>query len=262
MSAAAKTDKTDKTDMPVLAMCAGTYREQPATGRLARLFRCVWSHRLPEHSAGGTAVVPDGCSDLIWTGGRLMVIGPDRIAAFPVLPAGETVLGLRFRPGAALRWLDIPLSELVGRSVPLRDVRGDVGAIEEQLADESDTGRRLARLSAWAGGEAAAAIDPQGDMEALFNRLSGGTLHDFSAGAALGERTLRRRSRDHFGYGPKTLERVLRLQRLLGLLQKPASDNLAILAYEAGYADQAHMSRDVKELTMLTPQDIRRQLSA
>ncbi|MGK6315921.1 helix-turn-helix domain-containing protein [Neorhizobium sp. DT-125] len=256
MSAAAKTD------MPVLAMCAGSYREQPLTGPLARLFRCVWSHRLPQDFAGQAAVVPDGCSDLIWTGGRLMVIGPDRIAAFPALPSGETILGLRFRPGAALRWLDVPLSELVGQAVPLREVRSDVSAIEEQLAAEKDPGHRLKRLCAWAYGEAAAAADPRDDMEALFDRLSCGTLRELSGDAALGERTLRRRSRDHFGYGPKTLERILRLQRFLRLLRRPASDNLAVLAYEAGYADQAHMTRDVKELTTLTPQDIRRQLFA
>jgi hypothetical protein len=252
--------KDMRTDLPVLAMRAGTYRERPASGRLSRLFCRVWSHRLPDEFEAQVTVVPDGCSDLIWTGGQLMVIGPDRTAAFPALAPGETVLGLRFRPGAALRWLDVPLSELVGQAVPLRELRDDVQTIEERLAEENCPAARQILFRMWAGDEASAAADPQSEMEALFGSLGGGASPDLPARKTFGERTLRRRSRDHFGYGPKTLERILRLQRFLRLMRQPASGNLAILALEAGYADQAHMTRDVKELTTLTPREIRGQL--
>jgi hypothetical protein len=242
---------------PLLAMRAGAYRERSAIGPLSKLFCRLWSHRLPHEFEGQIAVVPDGCSDLIWAGGRLMVIGPDRTAAFPALPAGETVLGLRFRPGAALRWLDVPLSELVGRAVPLRELRNDVRTIEERLTEETCSAATQALFRMWAENEALAAVEPQGDMGALFEALGVGASPELSVRKTFGERTLRRRSRDHFGYGPKTLERILRLQRLLRLVRQPG--DLAIVALEAGYADQAHMTRDVKELTTLTPREIRGQ---
>jgi AraC-like DNA-binding protein len=241
-------------------MRAGIYRERPAIGPLSRLFYRVWSHRLPQDFEGQVAVVPDGCSDLIWAGGRLMVIGPDRTAAFPALAPDETVVGLRFRPGAALHWLNIPLSELVGQAVPLRELRDDVRTIEERLAEETCSVARQALFRMWAEKEASAAADPRSDMEALFGSLGVGASPDLSGRKTFGERTLRRRSRDHFGYGPKTLERILRLQRFFRLVRQPASGDLAILALEAGYADQAHMTRDVKELTTLTPKEIRGQL--
>jgi len=250
-----------RTETPLLAMCAGIYSEQPAIGVLDKLFRCSWSHTLPDDFQDRMVVVPDGCSDLIFAGGRLMIVGPDRIAAFPAVAAGETILGLRFRPGAALRWLDIPLSELVGHAVPLRDLRHDTQEIEEQLASESSLAERRSLLHAWALRKSVATADPRSDMEALFNRLSNGMLHDVSAQAAFGERTLRRQSRDHFGYGPKMLQRILRFQRFLRLARRTSPQSLAILALEAGYADQAHMTRDVKEFTTLTPLDIRRQLA-
>ncbi|CDN48184.1 helix-turn-helix domain-containing protein [Neorhizobium galegae] len=249
-------------DTPILAMRAGTYRERPTNGPLSRLFFRVWSHRLPQEFEGQIAVVPDGCSDLIWVGGQLMVIGPDRTAAFPALAPGETILGLRFRAGAALRWLDVPLHELVGRAVPLRELRDDVQTVEERLAEANCAIERRLLFEAWAAGEASLANEPQSAMKTLFDELGSGVLHGSSATEALGERTLRRRSHDHFGYGPKTLERILRLQRLLRMVRQPASGNLAILALEAGYADQAHMTRDVKELTTFTPWEIRRQLCA
>jgi AraC-like DNA-binding protein len=245
---------------PILAMRAGTYRERPVHGPLSRLFCRVWSHRLPQDFEGQIAVVPDGCADLIWAGGQLMVIGPDRTAAFPALAPGETILGLRFRPGAALHWLDVPLRELVGRAVPLRELRNDVRTMEERLAEEDCALERRRLFEVWATGEASLAAGPQNLAETLFDELGNGALRGTSATQALGERTLRRRSHDHFGYGPKTLERILRLQRFLRMVRQPASGNLALLALEAGYADQAHMTRDVKELTTLTPREIRGQL--
>ena len=62
----------------------------------------------------------------------------------------------------------------------------------------------------------------------------------------LGERQLHRRCQDAFGYGPKTLARILRLGRALDLARSgvPA----ATVAASTGYADQAHLSREVRDL--------------
>ncbi|EST31316.1 helix-turn-helix domain-containing protein, partial [Streptomyces niveus] len=66
----------------------------------------------------------------------------------------------------------------------------------------------------------------------------------------LGTRRLHRRSLDAFGYGPKTLARVLRLQRALALVR--ASVPYAETAVVAGYADQAHLARETRDLAGLT----------
>ncbi|WP_264929502.1 helix-turn-helix domain-containing protein, partial [Streptomyces sp. A012304] len=66
----------------------------------------------------------------------------------------------------------------------------------------------------------------------------------------LGARRLHRRSLTAFGYGPKTLARVLRLQRALALAR--AGVPYAETALRAGYADQAHLARDVREFSGMT----------
>jgi transcriptional regulator GlxA family with amidase domain len=60
----------------------------------------------------------------------------------------------------------------------------------------------------------------------------------------ISERQLRRRFHATVGYGPKTLARVLRFQRMLALGTHSAGDGLARVALEAGYADQAHMTAE------------------
>jgi AraC-like DNA-binding protein len=67
----------------------------------------------------------------------------------------------------------------------------------------------------------------------------------------IGDRQLRRRFLDAVGYGPKTLERILRFQRFLRLAG--ADPDLARLAVEAGYADQAHLTRECTRLAGLPP---------
>lgn len=62
----------------------------------------------------------------------------------------------------------------------------------------------------------------------------------------VGARQLHRRSLTAFGYGPKTLARVLRLQRALALAR--AGVPFADTAARTGFADQAHLARDVREL--------------
>ena len=72
----------------------------------------------------------------------------------------------------------------------------------------------------------------------------------------LGARQLHRRSLAAFGYGPKTLARILRLQRALALAR--AGVPYADTAARTGYADQAHLSRDVREFTSTTLSELLR----
>src|SRR5262245_46386163 len=119
-------------DGPVLAKVAGDYGEAPPVSSLRAHFRCAWRHRTPDGDAIPIVVVPDGCVDLLWQDGGLFVAGPDIEAARPDLAPGTTVIGLRFEPGAAVRWLGLSMSEIVGQRVEL-------GAL---------WGRRASRLAA------------------------------------------------------------------------------------------------------------------
>ncbi|MGH9040297.1 MAG: helix-turn-helix domain-containing protein, partial [Acidimicrobiia bacterium] len=67
------------------------------------------------------------------------------------------------------------------------------------------------------------------------------------------ERQLHRRCTAAVGYGPKTLARVLRFRRFLALASRHPGAGLAGLAAEAGYADQAHLTRECGRLGGTTP---------
>ena len=60
-------------------------------------------------------------------------------------------------------------------------------------------------------------------------------------------RTLQRQCTAVFGYGPATLRRILRFRRAVRLLDDGAPP--ASVAAAAGYADQSHLHREVRDLT-------------
>jgi AraC-like DNA-binding protein len=97
-------------------------------------------------------------------------------------------------------------------------------------------------------------IDPLARAAALGMASPGARVDELGATLGVSERQLRRRFAEAVGYGPKTLARVLRFQRFLALAR--SGDDLARLALTAGYADQAHLTRETRRLAGRTPLEL------
>ncbi|SCL28200.1 transcriptional regulator, AraC family [Micromonospora rhizosphaerae] len=195
-------------------------------------------------------VLPDGCLDLLWSRrSGLLVAGPDRTAYLTDSAPGERWLGLRLPPGVGPAVFGVPAHELRDRRVPLDALWGRAAVELAELLGDRPTGAALeavasARL-AGAGGP-----DPLGARVAAL-LAAGVTVTATAAEVGLGERVLHRRCRHLFGYGPKTLARIVRMQRALTLAR--AGTPLAEVAARSGYADQAHLTRDVRDLAGVPP---------
>jgi AraC-like DNA-binding protein len=68
------------------------------------------------------------------------------------------------------------------------------------------------------------------------------------------------RFRHELGISPKVFARILRFGRFVRMLRKDGSADLADLAATAGYYDQSHLARDVREFAGATPGELRRSL--
>ncbi|TXL89222.1 DUF6597 domain-containing transcriptional factor [Streptomyces sp. IB2014 016-6] len=215
----------------------------------------VWARTAPERDEGPVyPVLPDGCMDLLWTGGRLSVAGPDTHAFAPKLSDGgggfADVVGVRFAPGVAPALLGVPAHELRDQRVALADLwpGPEAREIAERVAAATDP---AAALETVALRRVAVTGPPDPLLRAVVDGLEAGhTVASVADTVGLGTRGLHRRSLDAFGYGPKTLARVLRLQRALALVR--ASVPYAEAAVAAGCADQAHLARETRDLTGLT----------
>lgn len=199
--------------------------------------------------AGGDipVVLPDGCMDLLWTDGRLLVAGPDTRAFRLGDDERGRYAGVRFYPGTAPGLLGVPAHEVRDRRVDLADLwpAAEVRRLTRHVDAAASPGTALEGLAL---ARAADTEPPDPLLRHVVAALDAGrSVAATAAEAGLGVRRLHRRCLTAFGYGPKTLARVLRLQRALALARTgvPYGETSA----RAGYADQAHLSRDVRELT-------------
>ncbi|MCU7730928.1 helix-turn-helix domain-containing protein [Actinoplanes sp. KI2] len=184
-------------------------------------------------------ILPDGCLDIIWQDGRVFVAGPDTTAQLGRPVPGSRMFALRFGSGTGPGVLGLPASELVDRQVPL-DALWPAAQVRP-LAEASDP---LAALTAAA---ARRWSDPDPVALALAAAARAGRpVTGIADRCGLSPRQLQRRSNAAYGYGPKVLERIFRMQRAVGLARRGSP--FATVSAAAGYADQAHLAREVRAL--------------
>ncbi|MFG1833504.1 helix-turn-helix domain-containing protein [Micromonospora chersina] len=204
---------------------------------------------------GPVRVLPDGCLDLLWSSrAGLLVAGPDRHAHLSLSVPGERWVGLRLPPGTGPAVFGVPADELRDQRVPLDDLWGPAATeLADRIAAADARGWPVAvLLEEVARGRLRAAGGPDPLAARVAARLAAGaTIAATAAEVGLGARALHRRSQLLFGYGPKTLARILRMRRALALAG--AGTPLAEVAALAGYADQAHLTREVRELAGVPP---------
>jgi AraC-like DNA-binding protein len=197
----------------------------------------AWRSAVPPGSA--TPILPDGCLDIIWSDGEVTVAGPDTRTELAEAPAGGRSFALRFAAGTGPAVLGVPAGELTDREVPLADLwpAAEVRAIAE--AGDPMAALQAAARRRWR--------DPDRAMVALAaGARAGRPVGAIADELGLSPRHLQRRSTAAFGYGPKMLVRVLRLQRAVGLARRGVP--FAEVSARTGYADQAHLARDVRSL--------------
>lgn len=209
----------------------------------------VWTAR-GEAGHAPYPVLPDGCMDLLWSEGRLLVAGPDTRAYRPHGTAGHRIAGIRFAPGTAPALLGVPAHELRDRRVPLAELwpAARVRRLTARVAAVPGPATGLEAVALECAADVAGPPDPVLRAAAAALRRGRGVGETADA-LGVTARWLHRHSLAAFGYGPKTLARVLRLQRALALAR--AGVPFAGTAARAGFADQAHLARDVRELTGL-----------
>jgi len=226
-----------------------SYRELAPPEGLAPHVACLWVR-----TGAWGRVLPDGCVDVVWTGDDLIVAGPATRPMLPRLDAAEPKLGVRFRIGSAGLALGMRAGELLDGMPRLAEVWPDGDELAERVADAPGIEARLRLMTEAVGSRLADAPAPDRLVRAAVVDLAAPRrrISRLSGRLGISERQLRRRFEGAVGYSPRTLARVLRLQRFLALAEADGRD-LARLAADAGYADQPHLTRDCTELGGLPP---------
>ncbi len=207
-----------------------------APAALRDLAECVWV----TGAAGPARILPDGCMDLIDIDDDLVIAGPDT-AAYVSTQSRPGALGIRFRPGALPRLLGVPASEFRGERIALDAVRQETAGAELMSAVTHLLNRdTMTETAPW----------PIAQLDHVTRRFAAGaSVRSVADEIGCSPRNLQRQSAAVYGYSPATLRRILRFRRAVHLLRSGRSP--ADTAQTVGYSDQAHLSRQVRELAGL-----------
>jgi AraC-like DNA-binding protein len=238
-----------------------TVRERRPASVLANYVTCVWIQTVSPHSAAFThRKAPNGSVELVCAIGSMpRILGPQTGPIEETLAPGMTIVGVRLRPEAASSVLGLPISTVADLALGADELWGDRGdALQELLAVTSSARESAALLERAVAKRLADATAPDPIVAEAVPRLMSGPRADVASMASslfISERQLRRRFEAATGLTPTTLHRILRFQRFLALAwtRDQPSAQVARLAIEAGYADQAHLHREALRLEGRSP---------
>jgi AraC-like DNA-binding protein len=212
------------------------YREWAPPPGWAHAVVCCWEQQVGARRV--QRVLPDGHADLlIYDSGLIEAVGLYDEVALPLLAAGTRVRGIRLQPAAVASAFRTAASVMRNHSVPADAVLGSRAA--RRLADPQG-------LDAWVR-----SIERSQRASVAVDLLATRPVDRVAAQLGVTGRQLRRIVLAEVGLAPKLYQQVVRLQHFVR-----ATDTgmpLAAAAAKAGYADQAHMTRDVRRFSGLTP---------
>lgn len=238
---------------------------RPVRGPLARVVSDVWWARGPAR-CGCEVGLPSGLPQLIvnladhrgiaFAGTEgVLVAGPSSRPAVLWRADQAHLVGASFRTGGLRALLGPIVSELGDRDVPLEVLFSgpDAERLRARLVAAPTPEACLDVLTAELAGLAVHPIDPR--LGVALDGLRTGPVSAVAKTIGLCDRRFTLWFTEQVGLGPKRYARVRRFQRVLAPIL--AGEELGRIAHAAGYFDQAHLNRDFRAFTGVTPTEYR-----
>lgn len=194
--------------------------------------------------------------------------GNDRFASFAAgLHAGPVVIDsfgkscciqVNFAPLGARRFFGMPMSELTDRMVGLDEVLGIWGRrLREMLGEQTDWHGRLDVAESSIVERLIKTPPPSTEVRWALDKImaSGGRGRVATIASEIGwsRKHLAARFADQTGLGPKAVARIVRFNNAASLARRVERPAWADIAAACGFADQAHLVREFRELAGATP---------
>ena len=199
----------------------------------------------------------------------LVVTGPQQRAWMREIRDTGSAFGIRLRPAGLPMLGGLTPQQVTDRTLPVTPQLD--AALHALLAEIAEAGTPE-ETAATADAAIARRLDgrtPPADLllandvvDELTRRVHARAGAGFADRFGASERSVQRALQATLGKGPKWVSRRIRLQEIARILDFEPEVDLAALAADLGYTDQAHLTRDFRDVAGLTPGAYRRSLRA
>lgn len=231
-------------------------RRYSETGALGAWVERYWSVRwdLPEGASYESVVIPHPCVNLSF----MPVIGAElhgpglAVSRHPLTGEGR-VFGVKFRPGGFTAFSGVEATALADWSAGAATVFGpDADELNANVMGGADA-QAIAVVSRFLAARVPERPDPRygrllAVVRAMLEDRTVTRVDQVAARFNMSPKTLQRLFQDYVGLGPKTLIRRYRLHDAADRLAEGPGADLARLAAELGWSDQAHFTHDFKDV--------------
>jgi len=206
--------------------------------------------------------LPDACATLSIESGHnkalaCFLAGPRQTPAERAPATGQTLFGVRLKPGVAFALTSVPVHTLVERRVRLAALLPKAGSrLENSLAGTRTVDKGIDVLERFLL-QRLSEVPIDARVQAALKRIEECRGHirieQLACDCQVSLRHLDRLLRNWAGLSPKRLARIMRFQALLQHMEISPSDRSAGAAAELGYFDQAHLTNEVASFAGTSP---------
>lgn len=250
------------------------YRYRPSRA-LAPYVECIWGVRgAADYSR--EAVLPNGVVELMINFGptqkvhaygereveepfhRAWLAGIQDQRLIVGSPEGSDHMGVRFRPGGAHAFFDVPMHEVTNQVVELDDLVGPRAAeLRDRAAAAATEAERARAVEAWLL-DRRYAVHPhyatiRRGLDLLHGSNFGMSVTELCDRLGLSSRHVLTQFRKVVGLSPKTMSRIARFQAVVEATEGEDDVDWSRLAFRFGYADQPHLVREFRRFAGVTP---------
>ncbi len=172
----------------------------------------------------------------------------------------SSMIGVHFRPGGSYPFLGFPVAELTDQVVELDLVWGGaVSTLRTQILEQPDVAQKFAVLERFLLAKFDASRTTMGQvalaMEQVLRSPQGMTIRDIAWRIGITPKHLISLFDKFVGLKPKAFSRICRFQRSLHLIEAVSVPAWSQVAACTGHSDQAHLIKEFRHFSGLTPSD-------
>lgn len=215
-------------------------------------------------------IPPDGCISLVCqaspssssTSSMLILVGPRWQPHVVMIEQGDVYLGLRFWPYAARCVAGSALDRMVGHVRPLRTFPSEIASVLEPLeamtADDHDAWQDQIQSALSQSFLTLNEVDPlvRSAVHRIIESQGQLRMRDLAQQLQISLRHLQRQFVQETGLTPKQFARIRRFRAAAAELLRESPRPWCHVAVDAGYADQAHLTREFTQLIGLSAKEL------
>ncbi len=221
---------------------------------LANYIDAYWSIENVSEKDVEIPIVPDGCMDIVYQHQKLFLVGAMSEAFTVNIKPREYTFGIRFKPSILPQILHVKACDFVDKKIELRTINLEL--FEKLSFLKKDYNERIEKLNIIFQNISQEIDFDTNILKAVdFIKSFNGDikLNSLEQRLGLSSRQIERIFGRYIGYSPKKFCNIIRFFVLFKKVIKQDAGDLALRAYELGYCDQSHLSKEFKKFSNFSP---------